>query len=528
MNTIRVLDCTLRDGGYCNDWRFGRTNITKIISGLLESGLDIIECGFLTEKEAYSPDRTKFNTIEQIGRLLPEGCSDGRIVAMMNCGDFDVSNLPENDGTLDGIRYAFHKKDVDKAVADCKFIMGKGYKVYMQPMVSLCYSDREFLDLIEKANNLSPYAFYIVDSFGTMKRRDLTRFFYMVEHNLSPVVRIGFHSHNNLQLAYSNAQRLVEIQTNRDIIIDSSVYGMGRGAGNLNTELFLEYLNEAIGSCYSIKPLLHIIDEILDGFYQQNYWGYSLPNYLSAVHNTHPNYALYLSDKKTLPVECMDEIFSLMDSEKIVEYDKSYIESLYKTYQSGRDTLNDNADIFAAAVKGKTVVLIAPGRTSETEKNKIASYCRDSGAVTISINIDYPFMSTDYIFLSNKRRLSVLPEKRRNRCICTTNIAEKGVYLSVPYKDLINTVDDVCDNAGLMAVNLLIKCGVKKVVMAGFDGYSMDLENNYSKQNVISAVNRRMVNRINGGMQIVLSEYAKKISLEFLTESRLNVKQTCL
>ena len=84
----------------------------------------------------------------------------------------------------------------------------------------------------------APYAFYLVDSFGTMKRKDMLRFFYMIEHNLREDIVIGFHSHNNLQLAYANAQTLVDLQTSRSLILDSSIMGMGRGAGNLNSELF--------------------------------------------------------------------------------------------------------------------------------------------------------------------------------------------------------------------------------------------------------------------------------------------------
>lgn len=84
---------------------------------------------------------------------------------------------------------------------------------------------------------------------------DLTRLFYLVEHNLNENIKIGFHSHNNMQLAYSNAQSLVDLHSDRELIIDASVYGMGRGAGNLNTELFVQYLNDNADGNYDIKPL---------------------------------------------------------------------------------------------------------------------------------------------------------------------------------------------------------------------------------------------------------------------------------
>ena len=330
MGRIQVLDCTLRDGGYCNQWKFGYENAKKIISSLVNAGVEIIECGFITKRVEYDNNITKFTDVAQIRGILPQSNDDKMFVAMMNYGECDLKALPKYDGSsINGIRVAFHKKDAKEALKLCEAIKEKGYLVFIQAMVSLSYSDEEFLSMIKQVNDLEPYAFYIVDSFGEMKKSDLTRLYYLVEHNLKESIKIGFHSHNNIQLAYSNAQTLVDMHTNRELIIDSSVYGMGRGAGNLNTELFVEYLNENNGANYDLKPLLTIIDEILNDFYQSNYWGYSLPNYISATHHAHPNYASYLDDKKTLTVENMNEIFDLIEDDKRVSFDKDYIEDLY-------------------------------------------------------------------------------------------------------------------------------------------------------------------------------------------------------
>ena len=307
MNTIEVLDCTLRDGGYCNSCCFGFENEKKIVKGLVEANIDIIECGFLTNTVQYNQDVTKFTSLDEVAKILPKNREGKLFVLLTDYGQYDPEDLPVYDGTsIDGLRVAFHKKNCFEALNVCTKIKEKGYKVFIQAMVSLSYNDEEFLNLIKKVNELEPYAFYIVDSFGMMKQKDLMRLFCLVEHNLKPVIRIGFHSHNNMQLAYSNAQSLVDLHSGRDLIIDSSVYGMGRGAGNLNTELFVQYLNENVCNKYDIKPLLSIIDEILNEFYQRNYWGYSLPNYLSAAHSAHPNYAGYLDDKKTLTIENMN------------------------------------------------------------------------------------------------------------------------------------------------------------------------------------------------------------------------------
>lgn len=203
MSRVRVLDCTLRDGGYCNDCHFGLANSRYLVDCLVQAGVDIIECGFLTQKKPYQEDYTRFNTLEQAARLLPEDRAGRLFVALLDYGAYNVEDLPPWDGSsLDGIRVTFHKEDRDPALEMAQRVQEKGYKVFLQPMVALSYTDQEYLELIEKANQLRPYAFYLVDSFGTMKRKDMLRFFGLIEHNLAEGVQVGFHSHNNLQLAY--------------------------------------------------------------------------------------------------------------------------------------------------------------------------------------------------------------------------------------------------------------------------------------------------------------------------------------
>ena len=521
MNKIHVLDCTLRDGGYCNQWQFGFENIRKITEGLVEAGIDVIECGFLTNRVSYNRDVTLFNTIEELAAVIPANRENKLFVAMVNYGECDIDSLPICDGTsIDGIRVAFHKKDLEESMKWCQQIQDKGYKVFVQPMVSLCYSDEEFLDLIHQANELKPYAFYIVDSFGMMKNRDLTRLFDTVERNLDNGIWIGFHSHNNMQLAYSNAQTLVGIPTNRDLLIDSSVYGMGRGAGNLNTELFIEFLNENADKEYWLKPLLTIIDEILNEFYQRNYWGYSLPNYISAAHNAHPNYAGYLDDKKTLTVENMDEIFALMDEERKFSFDKAYIEELYEQYMATGKVQEEHAAELKKELEGKKVLLIAPGKSAVEEKNRIFETASAEDVITVSINYEYPYTDIDYMFLSNLRRFRELRPDQRTKCIVTSNIPADTFYLKTRYKDLVNKVEAVHDNAGMMAIKFLMKYGVEEILLAGFDGYSHDELENYGDSQMAFTTKNVVLDAMNIGMTKVLSEYSKNIKLTFLTEPR--------
>ncbi len=521
MNTIHVLDCTLRDGGYSNQWKFGFDNAKKIAKSLVDANVDIIECGFLTNKVTYDPEITKFTTIDELATVIPTNRKNKLFVAMMNYGEYDVNELPEYDGnSIDGIRVAFHKKNLKEAAELCRQIKAKGYKVFVQAMVSLSYTDEEFLATIRMMNEIEPYAFYIVDSFGMMKKKNLIRLFYMVENNLKDGIWIGFHSHNNMQLAYSNAQSLVDAQTNRNLIIDSSIYGMGRGSGNLNTELFVEYLNENVDGKYNLKPLLNVIDEILNDFYQKNYWGYSLPNYISAVHWTHPNYAGYLSEKNTLTVEAMDEIFSMMPQEKRFEFDKEYIEELYVKYMATGEAQEGHKTELKEELKGKKILLIAPGKSSGDEAGKICSFASQDDVITISVNFDYPNCDTDYIFVSNLRRFRELPVDKYSKCIVTSNIPADNVYLQTNYFDLLLPIEAVQDNAGLMAIKLLISLGVDEIHLAGFDGYSHDVKQNYALHQMEMVTKNAVIDAMNEGMKTILLSFEDSLKIAFLTKVR--------
>ncbi len=517
-----TLDCTLRDGGYCNDWLFGHDNIVKIIQSLSDADVDIIECGFLTNRVKYNQDITKYERLNDLDALLKETNINGRkrqYVVMVNYNEYDVADLPPKtkDIFIDGIRLAFHKKDLRNALEQAKIISEKGYSLYLQPMLSLSYTDDEFLELIAESNKRRPYAIYIVDSFGTMKRKDLARLFFLIDHNLDRQIYIGFHSHNNMQLAFANAQMLTDYHAMHDLIVDCSIYGMGRGAGNLNTELFLDYLNENFGAHYDIKPLIKVIDRVLDAFYKENYWGYSLPNYLSASHNAHPNYATFLADKNALNVEDMDAILGMMEYGKKLVYDKAYAEELYTKYLSSGKIYSEHREQLDNALNGSTVLLIAPGRSSFEERDKIAAFADNNNVFVISINHKYEYRIPDYIFVSNLRRFRELDNVDYGKCIVTSNISTADAFLRTEYGELLIDNECVRDNAGLMAVKFLIRCGVEEIVLAGFDGYSHDSSENYANKELVLVTKRAFVDAMNKGMEMELLKCKERIGIWQLT-----------
>ncbi len=527
MEKIKLLDCTLRDGGYVNDWSFKRQNIRKIISSLAEAKIDIIECGFLSNKNEYNEERSVFDTIDRTADFLPEDRGKTKYVCMINYGEYEAKDIPQCTGkSVDGIRVAFHKGDLEGAVSLCNEISKKGYLVFMQPMVTNNYSDIELLNLIEKVNQMEVYAFYIVDSFGVMKQSDLLRRFYIIDNNLREDIIIGYHAHNNLQMAYSNAQSFISTRSKRSRIVDSSVFGMGRGAGNLNSELFAEYLNENHGKSYKIYPLLDIIDSILNKIYIDHYWGYSLPHFLSATFNCHPNYATYLSEKNALTVKSISDILNQISDDKKTSFDKQYIEELYINYQ--KHYINDEAVILKLKeeFKNRSVLIMAPGSSLYKYAHEIKDVVQKEKTIVVSINFIPEGISPDYIFVSNEKRYEKLRESEgikgiRGKLILTSNLLNSdNEEVVVNYNNLLNDIEAVKDNSTLMLLKLLSKLEVNRIFVAGLDGYEEYAFANYVNEDMVYTTSRQAIKELNEGMKKALKELVCKLNIFFITPTK--------
>lgn len=328
MNNIKILDCTLRDGGYVNNWSFGQKTSKTIVAQLNKAKIDYIELGFITSKKA-SEKQTLFNSFEKIKKFIPNNIKKSNLLGMIAFGKYEIENVPDiNSSLIGGIRVIFKKEYKKEALNYCKKVKDKGYRLFVNPTYVDQYSDNEFLDLLESVSSLEPYCFSLVDSMGVMRENDILRMYYLVEQNLSENIALCFHSHNNLQLSFSNAQSLMKICKKRELIIDSAVFGMGRGAGNIRTELLAQYLNNNFKSNYDLVSILKIVDECINPIFSKTPWGYSVPYYLAAINHCHPYYAKYLS-QKAIAVEKIDLILSLIPNEKKTVYDKEFIEKIY-------------------------------------------------------------------------------------------------------------------------------------------------------------------------------------------------------
>lgn len=519
MTNTKILDCTLRDGGYINDFRFGKSGIIKIISQLTLAGIDIIETGFLEDCN-YDEETSIYNKVEQISSVLPADHKQSMYVAMACYGEYDISQLSEYDGTsIDGIRVTFHYNEIEEALEYCRKIQEKGYKVFVQPVGTSSYTDEQLLSLIHKVNDMRPYAFYLVDTLGLMDKDDVLRFFYLINHNLAKGINMGFHSHNNLQLSFSNCQALSAVESERTISFDSSVYGMGRGAGNLNTELIANYLNNHCGSNYMIEPILEVIDEHISKIKEKFDWGYSVPYYLAAINGCHPNYAAYLSNKNTLNVKSISNILHMIEPENRSLFNKRLIEEKYLEYQTHEVDDTEAINQIHQAIAGKNVLILAPGASLNDNCNQITSLAKDKECVVISVSFVPNFIDTNYVFLSNLKRYETTfnPTKKKINLITTSNIqVNETDNLTVNYSSLLNSEDAIRDNTSLMLLTLLTKLAPAKVYIAGMDGYEVH-STNYYQERLTMKHNAEQAHVLNAAISKRIEQLSHQLNIEFIT-----------
>lgn len=523
MRKTKLLDCTLRDGGYCNGWNFGLESVKKIILGLSKAKVDIIECGYLNSLKPQNDNSTLFSSLESIEKLLSslqnKMTVNTKFACMINYGDFDIEKLKDyENGRIDCIRVAFHKKDRISAIKYCKQVMKKGFEVYVQPMVISDYSYEEIQELVNEINDLKPKGMYIVDSFGVMDDIDLSKIVNEIDNCLNDNIILGFHSHNNLQLSYSNAKLFVQLSKSREVIIDATIFGMGRGAGNLNTELFARYLNHKESAEYNIDTIITLYDEVISYFYNKKKWGYSLSTYLSATYNCHPNYASYLNDKDTLTLKDMDVIFSCIESHKKNHFDELYIESLYRNYLS-QNKKKDTDKSIVNSILTNNVLIVAPGKSSDKERDQIKKYIETLHPVVISINGNYEHHKADILFVTNKRRARSLKDIDV-KLIMTSNIENIDADMIIDYESYINDYTYVADNSILMLFSFLVSIGKEDVFVAGLDGYSYDIYDNYSDDNFILNLNREIVDKKNQEMNSYIQDIKHVLHIKFVTTEK--------
>ena len=522
MPNIKLLDCTLRDGGYINDWNFGYHTIKNVIRQLVDSQVDYVEIGFLRDCE-YDRDRTLYNNCAEMIPVLPKKRGNTMFTAMALHNKYDIDKLEPYDGkTIEAIRVTFHDYDIDEGLAFVSRAEEKGYKVFCNPINIMGYSDEQILDLLGKVNRIRPYAFSIVDTFGSMMKADLLRIYSLIEHNLDRSVVIGLHLHENLALSYSLAQEFIAMKaSSRKSVIDASMLGMGRIPGNLCMELIMDYMNKTQGGIYDVNPVLDGIDDYIIRLKEIEPWGYSTAYALSAKYNLHRNYAEFLLSKGRLRAKQINQILASIEEDKKTAYDEAYVEKLYQQFQNHEVNDTGLMQKLQQDMQGREVLILAPGSSILKEKEKIEHFIESENPIVISANFASSEYAQDYVFCSNAMRYSALENKGQDyRILITSNlldVCEEKAVLN--YTDLCFDEKGSCDNCVIMLLKLLVKLQTVKVYVAGFDGYRED-EDNYVTSYMASQHTKGVEENIKNSRY--LADIKKQIEVEFLTDSLYN------
>jgi len=300
MKRFQVLDCTLRDGGYVNDWRFGENAIHGVRRALAQAGVEISELGFFRD-EAYTPDRAVYDSAERMATVIGEKEPTTLYTGLIEMANyFPPEKLaPRFEEGPDAIRYSFWKRLMDDAYDYCARIRDKGYLLCCQPTRVEQYSDEDFAALCERFSTLDPYALYIVDTFGLLRKDDLLRYARIADETLGKGIILGYHAHDNMGQAFGNATAFLELPLSSDRVrqVDASIGGIGRGAGNLRLETTLEYLNTIHGTSYDLNPVYEAWDRYIAPVKNDFTWGFDMAYFIAAANACNPNYAMYYLEK---------------------------------------------------------------------------------------------------------------------------------------------------------------------------------------------------------------------------------------
>lgn len=510
MHKISLLDCTLRDGGYLNDWEFGHDNIVNIFERLVSAELDIIEIGFINESRKYDTNRTIFPDAVSVNKTY-EGLAKGNsmIVGMIDYGTCGIERLiPAAESFMDGIRVIFKKEKKEGAIAFCRQVKEAGYKVFAQAVSITSYDDEELMDLIRLVNDLEPYAFSLVDTYGLLHKNQLMHYFDFANKHMKSSIGLGYHSHNNFQLAYANCIEVMELPNlEREVVIDGTLYGMGKSAGNAPLELLATYMNDNCGKNYHCSQLLEAIDVTMLELYKQIPWGYSFKFFLAASKDCHPNYVTYLMDKKKLSIKSINEILDKLDDAKKLLYDREYAERLYVEYQKTEcDDVKDRIHL-RNWLQGREIMLFAPGKNIVEQSDKIKGYLATEDAenvVKIAINFVPAGIPIDAVFISNAKRYVLLSTKLSQSkesliTLATSNVTKSsGTFDYVfNYSALLDEQAMIVDNPMIMMLKLLCEAEVESVTLAGFDGYVKADAPNYVNPNMDHSFSREKAQEIN-------------------------------
>lgn len=289
---IKVIDCTIRDGGLMNDSHFTFETVRAIYTAVCAAGVDIVEIGYRNSKQLFSTAKYgiwRFCDDEVLKKLTDGIETKTKLAIMQDAHKANAEDLrPKAESVVDMVRVATYVKDIDKAIKLANNATEKGYEATINIMAISHALDRELdeaLQQVEEETKIT--ACYLVDSFGALYSEDVDYLVHKFQRYLK-TKEVGVHFHNQQQLAYANTIEAIIRNAN---YLDGTIYGLGRAAGNCPLELLVGFLKNPK---FDIRPLFEAIGKEIIPLQKSIQWGYNIPYMIAGMLNLHPEAAMEL------------------------------------------------------------------------------------------------------------------------------------------------------------------------------------------------------------------------------------------
>lgn len=303
---IKVVDCTVRDGGLMNKWQFDDKFVRHVYRALSEAKVDYMEIGYLSSEKAFARGEYgawRFCAEEDLQRIIGEGEKTIKFSAMADIGRIEPQDIPmKTESSLDMVRVACYVHQIDAAIDLAHHCLDKGYEATINLMAVSTVGLRDLNEALEDLAKSRVPIIYLVDSFGAFYSEDIDMLAAKYLERL-PNKTIGIHCHNNQQLAFANTIAGIIAGIN---FLDGTLYGIGRGAGNCPLELLLSFLKNPK---FKVRPLIQCIESQIFPWEKKIDWGYSVPYMITGVLNQHPRTAMahMESDRKEQVTDFYDQ-----------------------------------------------------------------------------------------------------------------------------------------------------------------------------------------------------------------------------
>jgi 4-hydroxy 2-oxovalerate aldolase len=310
---IKVLDCTIRDGGLINNHRFEDGFVRAAYEALSKAGIDYMEFGYRNSKELFPPadfGAWKYSDDHKIREIIEGIESDMKISIMVDAHRVrEQVFTPADESPVDMIRVATYVKDIDKAIDLTNRVHDLGYETTVNIMAISKENELALVEALKQLGQVPTQGVYVVDSFGSLYCEQIEHLVKLYQTHL-PGKEIGVHCHNNQQLAFSNTIEGIIHGAN---YLDGSLFGIGRGAGNCGLELLIGFLKNPK---FNLSPILKFIQDYMLPLRGQIEWGYLMPYMITGILNEHPRAAIARRDSEDRDkyAEFYEEILDALES----------------------------------------------------------------------------------------------------------------------------------------------------------------------------------------------------------------------